>query len=103
MDWSSESRPGSRSSTSRPLTACSTRSGVVEPADEHQLVVAFDAVPALYIADGHHRAASAARARKQLAGEAGKPGEWDTFLAVAFPDGQVQILPYNRVVQDLAE
>ncbi len=75
---------------------------IVEPAEEHQLVVAFDAVPALYIADGHHRAASAARARKQLAGEAGKRGEWDTFLAVAFPDGQVQILPYNRVVLDLA-
>jgi uncharacterized protein (DUF1015 family) len=75
---------------------------IVEPAEEHQLVVAFDAVPALYIADGHHRAASAARARRRLAGDAGKGGEWDTFLAVAFPDGQVQILPYNRVVQDLA-
>lgn len=75
---------------------------IVESAEEHQLVVAFDVVPALYIADGHHRAASAARARKQLAGEAGKRGEWDRFLAVAFPDGQVQILPYNRLVQDLA-
>jgi uncharacterized protein (DUF1015 family) len=75
---------------------------VVESGDEHQLVVAFDAVPALYIADGHHRAASAARARKQLAGDAGAKGEWDTFLAVAFPDVQVQILAYNRVVQDLA-
>jgi uncharacterized protein (DUF1015 family) len=70
--------------------------------EEHQLVVAFDAVPALYIADGHHRAASAARARRQLAGSNGAPGEWDWFLAVAFPDVQVQILPYNRVVQDLA-
>ena len=75
---------------------------VVEPGEEHQLVVAFDAVPALYIADGHHRAASAMRARKRLAGDAGKRGEWDTFLAVAFPDVQVQILPYNRVIQDLA-
>ncbi len=75
---------------------------VVEPGEEHQLVVAFDAVPALYIADGHHRAASAMRARKRLAGDAGKPGEWDTLLAVAFPDVQVQILPYNRVIQDLA-
>ena len=75
---------------------------VVEPGEEHQLVVAFDAVPALYIADGHHRAASALRARKRLAGDAGKRGEWDTFLAVAFPDVQVQILPYNRVIQDLA-
>jgi len=74
---------------------------VVEPGEEHQLVVAFDAVPALYIADGHHRAASAMRARKRLAGDAGKRGEWDTFLAVAFPDVQVQILPYNRVIQDL--
>jgi uncharacterized protein (DUF1015 family) len=70
--------------------------------EEHQLVVAFDAVPALYIADGHHRAASAVRARRELAGPQGTSGEWDWFLAVAFPDVQVQILPYNRVVQDLA-
>jgi uncharacterized protein (DUF1015 family) len=51
----------------------------------------FGRIPALYIADGHHRAASAARARFS-----------DCFLAVAFPDDQVQILPYNRVVKDLA-
>src|SRR3712207_4319050 len=38
----------------------------VEIRDEHDLIVAFDRVPALYIADGHHRAASAARARQQL-------------------------------------
>jgi uncharacterized protein (DUF1015 family) len=75
---------------------------VAEPPEEHQLVVAFDAVPALYIADGHHRAASAARARRQLAGPKGARGEWDGFLAVAFPDVQMQILPYNRLVQDLA-
>src|SRR4029453_7954198 len=74
----------------------------VDPFEEHQLVVAFDAVPALYIADGHHRAASAARARKQLAGAAGIRGDWDWFLAVAFPDDQLQILPYNRIVRDLA-
>jgi uncharacterized protein (DUF1015 family) len=74
----------------------------VEPFEEHQLVVAFDAVPALYIADGHHRAASAARARRQLAGAAGSRGDWDCFLGVAFPDVQLQILPYNRVVKDLA-
>jgi uncharacterized protein (DUF1015 family) len=97
-----------RTTTGKPLYDFTAVDGVqhtiwiVEPAEEHQLVAAFDAVPALYIADGHHRAASAARARKQLAGEAGKRGEWDTFLAVAFPDGQVQILPYNRVVLDLA-
>ena len=74
----------------------------VEPSEAHQLVIAFDAVPALYIADGHHRAASAARARRELAGPNQIAGEWDWFLAVAFPDVQVQILPYNRVVQDLA-
>jgi uncharacterized protein (DUF1015 family) len=61
------------------------------------LVDAFAAIPALYIADGHHRAASAARARQALGG-----GEADTFIAVAFPDDQMQILPYNRTVKDLA-
>lgn len=66
-----------------------------------ELVSAFQAIPALYIADGHHRAASASRARHQLAGSTGARGEWDTFLAVAFPDNQIQILPYNRVVRDL--
>ena len=66
------------------------------------LVAAFDRIPALYIADGHHRAASAARARAQLRGFQGAAGEWDTVLAVAFPDDQMQILPYNRIVRDLA-
>jgi uncharacterized protein (DUF1015 family) len=70
-------------------------------ADVKELVAAFDAIPRLYIADGHHRAASAARARQQLRGHNGAPGEWDTVLAVAFPDNQTQVLPYNRVVKDL--
>ncbi len=65
------------------------------------LVAAFAGVPALYIADGHHRAASAARARAELRTRAGA-GDADTFIAVAFPDDQVQILPYNRTVKDLA-
>jgi len=64
-------------------------------------VNAFGGIGALYIADGHHRAASAARARQQLRGSAGASGDWDTVLAVAFPDNQMQILPYNRVVKDL--
>jgi len=72
-----------------------------EPADVKELVAAFDAIPLLYIADGHHRAASAARARQQLGGSSGARGEWDTVLAVAFPDSQTQVLPYNRVVKDL--
>jgi uncharacterized protein (DUF1015 family) len=53
-------------------------------------------VPALYIADGHHRAASAARARAALPVRPAGAGEADTFIAVAFPDTQMQILPYNR-------
>jgi uncharacterized protein (DUF1015 family) len=76
----------------------------VDARDERPLVDAFAKVPTLYIADGHHRAASAARARQQLrGGGAGVAGEWDTFLAVAFPATQVRILPYNRVVADLAD
>ena len=69
--------------------------------DEHcsALVSAFGDLDAVYIADGHHRAASAARV-KQLRGAASK--EAARFVAVAFPDNQVRILPYNRVVKDLA-
>ena len=71
------------------------------------LVEAFARIPTLYIADGHHRAASAARARAALRTRAGgtgdaPAGEADTFIAVAFPDNQMQILPYNRTVRDLA-
>jgi uncharacterized protein (DUF1015 family) len=53
-------------------------------------------VPALYIADGHHRAASAARADERLKSE-----ESGGFLGVAFPDTGMQILPYHRAIKDL--
>jgi uncharacterized protein (DUF1015 family) len=68
--------------------------------DERELIAAFGAIPALYIADGHHRAASAARTRQHLR-QREATGEWDRFVAVAFPGAQTQILPYNRVVKDL--
>ena len=76
----------------------------VTGADLQAVVDAFGALPATYIADGHHRAASAARARKAIVREVGKDGvvEADWFLAVAFPDNQTQVLPYNRTVKDLA-
>jgi uncharacterized protein (DUF1015 family) len=75
----------------------------VAGADEtRQLVGAFAEIPALYIADGHHRAASAARARGELRRSATGPIEADTFIAVAFPDRQTQILSYNRTVRDLS-
>jgi uncharacterized protein (DUF1015 family) len=71
------------------------------------VVSAFRGVPALYIADGHHRAASAARARAEIR-ERGPAStrlddraDFNTMLGVAFPHDQVQILPYNRVVKDL--
>ncbi len=68
------------------------------------LVRAFREVPLLYIADGHHRAASASRARAALrdrnAQHTGEE-EYNRFLTVIFPDDQMQILPYNRAVKDL--
>jgi uncharacterized protein (DUF1015 family) len=80
---------------------CHTVWRVPEP---DPLVEAFRQVPYLYIADGHHRAASASRARAELKehgfGFAGNE-EYNYFLGVIFPDHQLQILPYNRVVKDL--
>jgi uncharacterized protein (DUF1015 family) len=69
--------------------------------ETRQLVDLFAQVPALYIADGHHRAASAARTRAELRTR-GDGEEAGKFIAVAFPDNQMQILPYNRTVRDLA-
>jgi uncharacterized protein (DUF1015 family) len=67
-------------------------------------VSALQTVPNLYIADGHHRAASASRARAELKEHGFSfigTEEFNFFLAVLFPDKQLQILPYNRVVKDL--
>jgi uncharacterized protein (DUF1015 family) len=81
----------------------------VSGAERDALTVAFGRVPALYIADGHHRAASAARARSDIRDRAitrtslGDDADYTTFLAVAFPHDQVQILAYNRIVKDLAD
>jgi len=72
--------------------------------DPVRFVHAFREIPFLYIADGHHRAASAARARAELKEQSfGHTGdeEYNFFLAVIFPDDQVQILAYNRAVRDL--
>jgi uncharacterized protein (DUF1015 family) len=68
------------------------------------LVNAFNSVPLLYIADGHHRAASASRARAELRDQSfthtGQE-DYNYFLTVIFPDSQVRILAYNRTVRDL--
>lgn len=59
----------------------------------------FEAMPALYIADGHHR--SAAAARVSAARRGGEAAQDDAFLAVIFPHHQMRILDYNRTVADL--
>jgi uncharacterized protein (DUF1015 family) len=66
------------------------------------LTDAVDALGDLYIADGHHRSAAAARvaAKRRLPG-ARRNASHDYFLSVAFPDDEVQIFDYNRVVADL--
>ena len=62
----------------------------------------FAKIPAMYIADGHHRSAAAAGvgAEKQKA-TGDKNAEFNYFLAVCFPDNQLNIIDYNRVVRDL--
>jgi uncharacterized protein (DUF1015 family) len=69
----------------------------VDPQVVPAFVDAFKSVDALYIADGHHRAASAARARAAIRDS----DEVHYVLAVAFSSDQLRILPYNRVVRDL--
>ncbi len=64
----------------------------------------FDAMPCLYIADGHHRSAAASRvaaARKAANRQHSGAESYNYFLAVIFPDNQMQIMDYNRVVKDL--
>ena len=67
------------------------------------LTATFDAMDCLYIADGHHRSASASRiatARNEGKSDIGNAAH-DYFLSVIFPDNQMQILDYNRVIKDL--
>jgi uncharacterized protein (DUF1015 family) len=70
--------------------------------DAAPFVQGFADLPALYIADGHHRVASAARAREEIVRGGRAAGEAGRFVAVAFPDSQVQILGYHRLVRDLS-
>ncbi len=78
---------------------------VVSQADDRQFLVdGFAAMPATYVADGHHRTAAAALVGADLKRE--NPGHrgdelYNYFLAVHFPDDQLTIMDYNRVVKDL--
>ena len=66
-----------------------------------KLQEAFAKVESLYIADGHHRCASAIRVALQRRKEKPEGGEFDSILSVLFPDDQLMIMEYNRVVKDL--
>ena len=72
-----------------------------------KITAIFAEIPAMYIADGHHRSAAAAGVGRELKMENGKwkmensIPEYEYFLAVCFPDNQLNIIDYNRVVKDL--
>ncbi len=70
---------------------------VGDPALIDSLSRAFDALPAIYIADGHHRSAAAARVAAARKGD----GSHRYFLSVVFPEREMTILDYNRVLKDL--
>lgn len=77
---------------------------VDDTATINKITEIFSKIPALYVADGHHRTAAAARVglekKKNNPNHTGKE-EYNYFLAVIFPDNQLKIIDYNRVVKDL--
>jgi uncharacterized protein (DUF1015 family) len=77
---------------------------IADPETVRMIEESFLHIPATYIADGHHRAASAVKVglkrREETTGYTGEE-EFNFFLSVLFPDDQLMILPYNRVVTDL--
>lgn len=77
---------------------------VKDPSKVNQLTELFSKVPYTYVADGHHRTAAAALVGKERrdknTNHTGKE-EYNYFLAVHFPDNQLKIFDYNRVVKDL--
>lgn len=77
---------------------------IADAADIGRIRERFEKIPRLYIADGHHRAASAVKVGLKRRGEnPDHTGEepFNYFLSVLFPDDQLAIMPYNRVVKSL--
>ena len=75
-----------------------------DKAQNDRITELFASIPALYVADGHHRTAAAALVGAELRGK--NPNhtgdeEYNYFMTVAFPDSQLKIIDYNRVVKDL--
>ena len=75
-----------------------------DDATNKRITEIFEKVPAFYVADGHHRTAAAARVgaekREQNPNHTGNE-EYNFFLAVIFPESQLHVIDYNRVVKDL--
>ncbi len=74
---------------------------VDDAAEIDALAKAFDAIGALYVADGHHRSAAAMRLRDLRRGRGDLTPEAERFLAVVFAEDELNVMAYNRVVQDL--
>jgi uncharacterized protein (DUF1015 family) len=72
-----------------------------EPGIVARLGEVFDALPTLYIADGHHRSAAASRVAAGRRGRSHATNSAEYFLSVVFPAAQMRIMDYNRVVRDL--
>ncbi len=70
---------------------------VDDPGEVAEIAAAAAGLPELFVADGHHRSAAAARVAQQLGGAGGS----DAFPVVVFPGEELTILPYNRVIADL--
>jgi len=97
-------------SSTRPLFHFRSSDGVTHTAwaidNTDPYAKIFEEVPHVYVADGHHRSASASRAARDIAAEQSRDSieggmESDWFLSVLFPASQLTILPYNRVVKTL--
>ena len=77
---------------------------IEDPQKAEEIHRIFSGIPRVYIADGHHRAASAVKVaamRREANPSWTGNEEFNYFLSVLFPDDQLMIMPYNRVVQDL--
>jgi uncharacterized protein (DUF1015 family) len=74
---------------------------IANPSVLGRLVQEFGQLPTAYVADGHHRTASAARVGLELRAKGAATPDSDWFLCVLFPGSQLRILPYNRAVKDL--
>lgn len=78
---------------------------ISEPAEVEAVSKAFEKLPNTYIADGHHRAASAVKValrRREAHPDYDGTEEYNYFLSVLFPESSLHIMDYNRVVRDLA-